>query len=75
MQQPQATIPWTQASITALSNALASGVRSVSYEGRIVTYASLADMQRLLDRMVRAVNNQGDGVPPPNTRGSVFFTR
>jgi hypothetical protein len=74
-QQQQVTLPWNQGAITALANAVAQGVRTVTYDGRTVTYGSLAEMQGVLDRMTRYVNSQGDGVPPPNVRGSVFVRR
>jgi hypothetical protein len=80
MSQPaRATIPWNQGTINTLAAAIAAGVRTVTYtqgDGtRSVTYASQQDMTELLDRMVRFVNNQGDGIPLPNTRGSVFLPR
>jgi hypothetical protein len=80
MSQPtRATIPWNQGTINALAAAIAAGVRTVTYNQgdgtRSVTYASQQDMTELLDRMVRFVNNQGDGVQAPNTRGSVFLRR
>jgi hypothetical protein len=74
-QQQSVTLPWTQASVTALANAIASGAMTVDYQDRRVTYRSVADMSQLLDRMVRYLNNQGDGVPVPNTRGSVYISR
>lgn len=74
-QQQSVQLPWTQASITALANALAQGVRTVSYDGRTVTYASIDEMQGLLDRMTRYVVSQGDNPPPRNVRGSVFVRR
>ncbi len=46
---------WTEADITALSAAIASGVQSVSYTGppsRTVTYQSLNQMRSLLASMV-----------------------
>ena len=46
---------WTEADITALSAAIASGVFSVSYTGppsRTVTYHSLTQMRSLLASMV-----------------------
>lgn len=74
-QQPSTSLPWTQATVTSLANAIAQGVLRVDYGTYRVEYRSLADMEGLLDRMVRYVNSQGDGVPPPNTRGSVFIQR
>lgn len=74
-QQSIVTLPWNQAAITAIATALAQGLRTVTYDGRTVTYASVKEMQGLLDRMTRYVNSQGDGVPPANVRGSVFVRR
>ena len=74
-QQQTVTLPWNQTAITALANAIGSGSLTVEYEGRRVTYRSIADMRGVLDQMVRYVNSQGDGVPPPNFRGSVYVAR
>lgn len=38
---------WTQADLTALDEAIASGVLKVAYRDKTVTYHSLADMLRL----------------------------
>jgi hypothetical protein len=49
---------WTEADITNLRAAIASGVLSVSYAGppaRTVTYQSLDSMRKLLADMVRTV--------------------
>ena len=51
---------WTEADITTLSAAVASGVLSVSYTGppsRTVTYQSLNQMRSLLGDMVRDVRS------------------
>lgn len=74
-QQQSVTLPWSQADITSLANAIKQGVLSVDYGTYRTTYRSLAEMQRLLDRMVRYVTTQGDGQPQPNFRGSVFIQR
>ena len=74
-QQQSVTLPWNQAAITALATALAQGARTITFEGRSITYGSIAEMQGLLDRMTRYVNSQGDNSPPVNTRGSVFVRR
>lgn len=72
-------MPWNQGTIDALAKAIAAGVRTVTYaqgDGtRSVSYASTSEMTALLDKMVRYVNNQGDGALPRNTRGSVFLPR
>ncbi len=69
------TPSWTVTQIQALEQACAQGVRTVTIDGRTVTYASMAEMFDLRDRMIRELNNQGDVVPPPNSRGSVFVRR
>lgn len=78
-QQQQVTLPWNQASITALASAIAQGVRDVSYQANggsyRTTFASIQEMQQLLDRMTRYVVSQGDNPPPRNVRGSVFVRR
>ncbi len=74
-QQQSVTLPWTQATITSLANAMAQGVLTVDYGTYRATYRSLADMQALLDRMTRYVTTQGDGQPMPNFRGSVYIPR
>lgn len=74
-QQQSVAMPWTQADVTTLANAIKAGVMTVDYGTYRVTYRSLDEMMGLLDRMVRYVNNQGDGQPLPNTRGSVFIQR
>jgi hypothetical protein len=48
----------TQAMVDALAAAIASGERSVSYDGRSVTYRDLDEMLRVLAWM------QGQLVPP-----------
>lgn len=40
---------WTQAKLDALNDAIASGVRSVSYDGETVTYRTLDEMLRIRD--------------------------
>lgn len=74
-QQPTVTLPWTQADVTALANAMKQGVRQVDYGTYRVTYNSFDEMRQLLDQMTRYLNSQGDAQPVPNTRGSVFFPR
>ena len=56
---------WTEADITTLKTAIASGVFSVSYTGppsRTVTYHSLNQMRTLLGDMLRDVRE------PPSFR-------
>ena len=47
---------WTQADITTLKAAVASGVLTVSYNGRSTTYQSLSEMRALLADMERQVS-------------------
>lgn len=44
---------WTQDQVTALEQAIAAGRLSVRYEDMSVTYRSLDEMVRLLDKMRR----------------------
>ena len=66
------TSKFTQAHLDALTTAIAQGVQSVSVDGRTVNYASIADMQRLRDRMIRELKERSDGVTRPVARLSVF---
>ena len=74
-QQQTVTLPWTQATITSLANAMAQGVLTVDYGTYRATYRSLDEMGQLLDRMTRYVTSQGDGQPPRNFTGSVYIAR
>ena len=47
---------WESSDITALETAIKSNVRSVQYADRSVTYHSMDEMLKLLDKMKRAVN-------------------
>lgn len=42
---------WTQTQLDALNEAIASGVTTVSHNGKTVTYRSLKEMMELRDRM------------------------
>lgn len=44
---------WTMADLDALEHAIASGAQSVSYEGKSISYRSVADMM-LARRMIRS---------------------
>lgn len=46
---------WTLASLDALEDAIASGARSVSYEGKSVTYGSLSEMMQVRYMMRKAL--------------------
>jgi predicted RNA-binding protein associated with RNAse of E/G family len=46
---------WTQADIDELKKAVSSGILTVKYADRTVTYQSLADMRALLADMQRDV--------------------
>lgn len=63
---------FTQTQIDALTSAISQGALTIEYNGRRVTYASLNEMIRLRDRMMREVNAQGDAVPRLLARSSVF---
>ena len=65
---------FTQAQIDALTTALASGVTTVRYADKTVTYGSISEMLRLRDRMMREVEAR-EGNPAPVARGSVFVRR
>lgn len=45
------TTSWTSSDVAALEAALKKGVKSVTYQSGTVTYHSLDEMLRLLDRM------------------------
>jgi hypothetical protein len=49
---------WTQAQIDALEDAIATGVQTVKHGDKTVTYASLDEMQRLLDRMLAQIHSR-----------------
>lgn len=46
---------WTASDLAALERAMASGALRVEYETHAVTYRSLAEMDRLRDRMRAAL--------------------
>jgi hypothetical protein len=66
---------FTQSQLDALTEAIAQGVLTVEHNGKRVTYASISQMLQLRDRMMREIENQGDGVPRPLALGSVFLKR
>ena len=47
---------WTQAEVDALKSAIASGVRSVTHDGKTVTYGSVSDMLKALRLMQQDVS-------------------
>lgn len=47
---------YTQEQLTALKAAVARGVRTVSYDGQSVTYASTAEMLKIIRIMERELN-------------------
>lgn len=49
---------WTSEQLRVLSEAIASGVQTVRYADRTVTYHSLKEMLDLRDRMVRELDAQ-----------------
>lgn len=54
---------WTQTQLDALEEAIASGARTVSHNGKTVTYGSLTEMLRLRDRMQSELANGSAGRP------------
>ena len=49
---------YTQEQVTALKNAVAKGIRTVSTDGHSVTYASTAEMLRVIAIMERDIAAQ-----------------
>lgn len=49
---------FTQSQLDALKAAYASGVKTVQHDGKSVTYRSLADMERMIERMETALNGK-----------------
>jgi hypothetical protein len=47
---------YTQQELAALKAAAAKGLKSVSYDGHTVSYASIAEMQQMIATMERALN-------------------
>lgn len=47
---------YTQTQLAALKAAVAKGVRSVSYDGQTVTYASISEMLRVISVIERELN-------------------
>jgi|TARA_B110000495_G_scaffold168304_1_gene155173 hypothetical protein len=47
--------PYTQTQLDALDTALAEGVLTIEYDGRRVTYRSLAEMQSIRGRIYRSL--------------------
>ena len=46
---------WTQAQLTNLENAIASGARSVSFEGKTTSFGTLDEMLRVRNIIQRAL--------------------
>ena len=63
---------FTQAQLDALTAGIAQGVTQVRFGDQTIVYASLDEMQRLRDRMIRELAARSDGVPRPLARTSVF---
>ncbi|MGY8826831.1 MAG: phage head-tail joining protein [Candidatus Latescibacterota bacterium] len=47
--------PYTQTQLDALDTALAEGVLTIEYDGRRVTYRSLAEMQSIRGRIYHSL--------------------
>lgn len=50
---------YTQAQLDALRAALVSGTNRVTYEGRTVEYRSVADLERVIATVERALGQRG----------------
>lgn len=66
---------FTQAQLTALTNAIAQGATRVEYDGKVINYASINEMLALRDRIVRELGRASDAPRVPLSRGSVFVRR
>lgn len=66
---------FTEAQIDSITQAIAQGATTVEYDGKRVSYASIAEMLKLRDRMIREVQRQDEGIAPPVARPSVFCRR
>ncbi len=62
---------WTQAELDALERAIASGVVTVKFEDREVTYRSMTDLLKAREVIARSLG-QGD---PHNGRRRVIFDK
>ncbi len=62
---------FTQAMLDSLEAAIAQGARSVSYEGKSVTYSSLDDMMRIraIIRAALGIGGTGETVFVAHDRG------
>jgi hypothetical protein len=69
---PPAVDPIAQllAQYLALNEAIASGTSSVSYDGKSVTYRSLAELFRARDDLLQQLTRLG-AIPPPPGRTTV----
>jgi hypothetical protein len=56
---------YTQAQLTALETAMATGVKSVNVDGRRVEYNSVQDMEAQANKMRRALGIITDSTVPP----------
>lgn len=61
---------YTQAQVDALKTAIAQGARSVSHDGKTVTFHSLAEMLALAERMEREL--QGSATRRPMVHYAKF---
>jgi hypothetical protein len=50
---------WTLAQLNNLENAIASGARSVSYEGKTTSFGTLDEMLRVRNIILRALSGGG----------------
>ena len=63
---------FTMANYTALNEAIASGARSVSYDGKSVTYGSLSELLKIRELMATEI---GLVAPGRSRRTVATFTR
>lgn len=61
---------FTQDDIDALEAAAKKGLKTVSYDGQSVTYASISEMNEQINRMKRAVQKRARARYPSVDRGT-----
>lgn len=66
---------FTQAQLDALTKAISTGVRFVEQGGKRTQFASIDDMLKLRDRMIKELSSQTDAIKRPLANGSVFLRR
>lgn len=66
---------FTTAQLTALEEAIASGELTVSYEGKTVTYRSMADLQKAYDMVKSALEAAGTITEAAPRRSYAAYSR